>query len=68
MTAPPMLGKLGKLVLPPVSTETAVTHSPAAAGLLASKQAGQSWNFKSGARPTAVRKLSVYSGPFAWAI
>ena len=54
-TAPPMLGKLGKLVLPPVSTETTITRSTAATGVLVSKQAGQSWNFKSGARPTAVR-------------
>lgn len=52
-TAPPILGKLGKLVLPPVSTETAVTVTPAVAIGSATKQAG-SWNFKSGARPAAV--------------
>eukprot|EP01043_Picozoa_sp_COSAG02_P006075 COSAG02_NODE_169_length_31557_cov_25.092473_23_plen_197_part_00 len=63
MTAPPMLGKLGKLVLPPVSTETTVTRSTVAAGVLAAKQVGQSWNFKSGARPTAVRNLPVNSSP-----
>ena len=63
MSAPPMLGKLGKLVLPPVSTETTITRSAAAAGDLVSKQARQSWNFKSGARPTAVRIPAVKSRP-----
>ena len=52
ITAPPMLGKLGKLVLPPVSTQTTFTRS--GTGVSACKHAGQSWNFKSGAGPTAV--------------
>ena len=57
-TAPAMLGKLGKLVLPPVSTQTTFTRS-AVAGVSACKNAGQSWNFKSGAGPTVVRHFTI---------
>ena len=47
----PLLGKLGKLVLPPVAVETAVAgHSKASAA----------WAFKGGAQPTAsIRVLSA---------
>ena len=64
-TAPPMLGKLGKLVLPPVSTETSVVaRLPAAVTAavgVSANAASSNWNFKSGARPTAVRTLFVFT-------
>jgi hypothetical protein len=53
----PLLGKLGKLVLPPVAVETAAAGVHAA---ITATRATAAWTFKGGARPTAsIRVLSA---------